>query len=238
MKKIIVFSKTGRLRFVGHLDVMRTFQRALTRAGIQLAYSQGFNPHPLMAFAHPLTLGFSGQREIMEIITEQDMTDEEVVTKLGSALPEGLAVVSCRTGKGGKGNAMGMVQSATYRIALPEQPEIQALDWEAEIEAFLNQDEISVEKVGKLKGHKKMLSVDYKPYIYSLSTETAAEGGKSLLLFAACGSVNNVKPDLITEALAERIGHLELKYEFAVDRLQIFTGSKDAPIPLEDAENL
>ena len=67
MKKELVFYKGGLLRFVGHLDVMRTLQRALRRAEIPLCYSQGFNPHPLMGFASPLALGCTGEQELMEI---------------------------------------------------------------------------------------------------------------------------------------------------------------------------
>ena len=65
MKKILVFRKDGLLRFVGHLDVMRSFQRAMVRAGLTPAYSQGFNPHPLMSFASPLSLGYTGENEVM-----------------------------------------------------------------------------------------------------------------------------------------------------------------------------
>jgi len=71
MKKELVFYKGGLLKFVGHLDLMRTMQRALRRAEIPLSYSQGFNPHPLMGFASPLALGCTGEQEIMEIKIEQ-----------------------------------------------------------------------------------------------------------------------------------------------------------------------
>ena len=63
MKKQLVFYKGGLLKFVGHLDLMRTLQRALRRANVPLAYSQGFNPHPLMSFASPLALGCVGEKE-------------------------------------------------------------------------------------------------------------------------------------------------------------------------------
>jgi len=64
MKKQLIFTKNGRLRFVGHLDLMRTLQRAMTRAEIPLSYSQGFNPHAQLSFAAPLALGWGGEREL------------------------------------------------------------------------------------------------------------------------------------------------------------------------------
>ena len=97
MKKQIIFSKDGRLRFVGHLDMMRTMQRAMTRAGIKLSYSQGFNPHPHMSFASPLALGASGENEIMEIRIENEMSDREIFENLSRELPNGLHVKAVRT---------------------------------------------------------------------------------------------------------------------------------------------
>ena len=66
MKMIVVFEKTPRLRMIGHLDLMRAMQRALRRSDLPLRYSQGFNPHILLSFAAPLSLGMAGKREVME----------------------------------------------------------------------------------------------------------------------------------------------------------------------------
>ena len=82
MKLIVVFEKTPRLRHIGHLDLMRAMQRALRRSGLPLRYSQGFNPHILLTFAAPLSVGMPGKREIMEVLDEvKDMNYRLILEK-------------------------------------------------------------------------------------------------------------------------------------------------------------
>ena len=69
MKYIIDFSKTGTICYTSHLDIMKVFKRSFKRAGISIAYSQGFNPHPKMGFAQPLSLGYWGLEEYVEFET-------------------------------------------------------------------------------------------------------------------------------------------------------------------------
>ena len=86
MKMIVVFEKAPRLRHIGHLDLMRAMQRALRRSGLPLRYSQGFNPHILLTFAAPLSVGMPGRREIMEVPLAEDMTGEAFLSRLSPAL--------------------------------------------------------------------------------------------------------------------------------------------------------
>lgn len=81
------FSKLGRARFLSHLDTMRVFQRALTRAQIPVIYSQGFNPHMKMSIAFPLPLGVESLCEIIDLKLEEPISG--LVEKLNAALPEG-----------------------------------------------------------------------------------------------------------------------------------------------------
>ena len=62
----LLFSKTGRAKYISHLDLMRTFQRAFFRSGIQIRHTEGFNPHPFVSIALPLSVGYSSQCEILE----------------------------------------------------------------------------------------------------------------------------------------------------------------------------
>ena len=88
------FSKTGRAIYISHLDVNRMMTRAVRRARLPMWYTEGFNPHPYIAFALPLSLGQSSDCEYMDIRIEGDMTDEEVMTRLNDTLPEGLKILS------------------------------------------------------------------------------------------------------------------------------------------------
>ena len=94
-KYIIEFAKTGTICFTSHLDLMRIFKRAFKRTGIALAYSQGFNPHPKMGFAQPLSLGYWGMQEYIEFETAADRQPLELMQTLAAGLPEGIELKAC-----------------------------------------------------------------------------------------------------------------------------------------------
>jgi uncharacterized protein (DUF2344 family) len=82
----IYFSKTGDAKYISHLDLMRCMMRAVSRAGIPISYTEGFNPRPYMNFAMPLSLGIEGLREILDIRVEDEMTDAELKSALEQVL--------------------------------------------------------------------------------------------------------------------------------------------------------
>ena len=91
----LLFTKTGRARYISHLDLMRTFQRAFFRAGIPLKHTEGFNPHPFISIALPLSVGYSSQCEILEFVLLDGVPREAVPRRLTAAMPEGILVHSC-----------------------------------------------------------------------------------------------------------------------------------------------
>ena len=91
----LLFSKTGRAKYISHLDLMRTFQRAFTRAGIEIKHTQGFHKHPFVSIALPLSLGYSSQCEILEFGLVGGATAEEVPARLTAAMPEGIIIHQC-----------------------------------------------------------------------------------------------------------------------------------------------
>ncbi|GBD23313.1 hypothetical protein HRbin29_00974 [bacterium HR29] len=90
------FRKGERLRFISHLDVLRHWERAIRRAGLPLAYSQGFTPHPKIAFAAPLPLGFTGEAEVMDVTLTERVAVEEFCRRLAEQTTDDLAVVTVR----------------------------------------------------------------------------------------------------------------------------------------------
>ena len=87
------FSKTGRAIYISHLDLMHTMQRAFSRAGYALKYSEGFNPHPQISIALPLSVGTASRCEIMDFKLKEDPDPAELPRKLTAALPEGIEVL-------------------------------------------------------------------------------------------------------------------------------------------------
>ena len=94
-KYIISFSKTGTICYTSHLDLMRIWKRAFKLTGIALAYSQGFNPHPKMGFAQPLSLGYWGMEEYIEFETLDEYTADQLLQRLAPGLPEGIELKQC-----------------------------------------------------------------------------------------------------------------------------------------------
>ena len=87
------FSKTGRLKYISHLDINRAMSRALKRAGIPLWYTEGFNPHPYMSFSLPLSLGVESLCESVDLRITGEITNKEIKDRLNSVLPEDLKIV-------------------------------------------------------------------------------------------------------------------------------------------------
>lgn len=91
----LLFSKTGRAKYISHLDLMRTFQRAFARAQIAIKHTEGFHPHPFVSIALPLSVGYSSQCEILEFGLLGDVSHQEVPDRLNKAMPEGIIVHQC-----------------------------------------------------------------------------------------------------------------------------------------------
>lgn len=91
------FSKTGKLRFLSHHDLMRLFERALRRTGLPLRMTEGYNPHPVIAFPTALGLGLESLDEVLEFELASWTAPRQIEKLLGGQLPEGIAVVSAET---------------------------------------------------------------------------------------------------------------------------------------------
>ena len=191
MKVRIKFSKEGAMKFVGHLDIMRFFQKAVKRAGIDVAYSEGFSPHMIMSFAAPLGVGVTSTAEYFDMEIKTPMPSKEAVERLNQAMVEGMKVSSFRKIPDGKANAaMALVAAADYQVRFREGME-PAADWKEKVHAFMEQPEIIILK--KTKKNEK--EVDLKPFIYEMSAQEDC-----IFLKLAAGSVKNTKPELVMEA--------------------------------------
>ena len=87
------FSRGEQLKFLSHLDLMRLWERALRRAGIELAYSEGFSPHPRLSLAAPLAVGITSVAELMDVFLSRRISDSLFVEKVGPQLPGGIGIM-------------------------------------------------------------------------------------------------------------------------------------------------
>lgn len=242
MKLRIKFKKYGAVRFIGHLDVMRFFQKAIRRAGIDVTYTTGFSPHQVMSFAAPLGVGLFSNGEYMDIqvnslpAPRDGLTACQVLTeRLNSAGVRGLDVISARVLPETAGNAMASVAAASYTVRFREgrEPEIfcdvtaagnddgavsDALI-NAALKNFLAKEEILITKETK-KGTRQ---VDLRPGIYELFWR---DGAFFMLIDAS--SAGNIKPIQIITALLEENGETLMENALLITREDVFTETQDS----------
>ena len=194
MRYVIKFSKEGMLRFTSHLDMIRFFKRAFNRADILLMYSQGFNPHPKMTFAQPLSLGYTGKSEILEIETKDDINPGDLKERLNGQMPMGMEIISCDYLSDKEKGIAGRIQEAKYQITIDQDLKLSDNDFAN----FLKEDSIIVLK--KQKKKKELKEVNIRSKIRNL--DVAIVDNKYIMLTTLdCGSVSNLNPELLIQGL-------------------------------------
>ncbi len=113
------FRKGDRVRYISHLDVLRFWERAIRRAGLPLSYSQGFTPHPRLAFASPLPLGFTAEREVMDVTLDAAVPLDEFARRLRAEATGDLAVVAVEEVAVGAPPPQAAMLWADYSVAMP-----------------------------------------------------------------------------------------------------------------------
>lgn len=220
MKMLVVFEKTPRLRHIGHLDLMRTMQRALRRSGLPIRYSQGFNPHILLTFAAPLSLGMAGLREIMEVPIEGEMDAASFMDQLSNALPPDLIIRTVRSVPDTHPASMATLTAARFEAVFDEDASL----LEQAVEKFLAQDEIMVMR--KTKSGEKLS--DIRPMIYELRF-----ANHKLYMTLALSEKATCKPDLLFSALCTFAG-IESRPHCMITRVQLFGSHGNHMMPLEE----
>ncbi len=118
----IRFRKGERLRYISHLDVLRAWERSLRRAELPLGYSQGFTPHPKLAFASPLPMGFASEGEVMDVTLDERVPLPEFVQRLSEQTTEDLALISVEEVAANSPAPQAAMLWADYRLSLPTEP--------------------------------------------------------------------------------------------------------------------
>lgn len=140
----VTYRKGGPARYVAHLDIMRTWERAIRRAQLPLAYTQGFSPHARISLAAPLPVGTEGERELLDVLLVEAVSPEEACSRLAAALPDGLDVVevaeigerlpslqsTMRSGRYEVRFPPGAIEAASLRTSLQRLMALDSLDWE------------------------------------------------------------------------------------------------------------
>ena len=213
---VIKYSKDERVRYISHLDFMRTFYRTARRAGLSMAYTSGFNPHPVMTVAMPLSVGVTSETEYMKIGFSEDYTEEEIKEKLNLAFPKGLFVLAVKK-LDGKETDFAKINKVIYET------EIECNDSSLfDDENFMKNESLLVMKKTK-SGEKE---ADIRPYIYEISSKKL-DGNKMILrMCIAAGNDYNLKVETVLSAMEKYIKGFEITFS-CTHRVKILADDKE-----------
>lgn len=200
MRLVIKYTKEERVKYISHLDFLRLVQRAIRRADIPVAYSQGFNPHPRLSFASALAVGVTSEGEYLDIYLKDDMDPELLCNKMNEKLPSGIRFVEGRIVDEKLPSLMSLIERAEYAIVLPgEVP--QKFNLPSVIGEFLSQQEIWAVRTNR-KGSRQ---IDIRPMIHGMDA-FERDGNIVIKAIISSGSKANLRPDLLINALFDFAG--------------------------------
>ena len=231
MKVRVKFEKTGINKYIGHLDLLRYFQKAMRRAGIDMKYTEGFSPHPVLSFAAPLGLGLTTRGDYYDTELETDRTVGDFVARMNAQMTDGIRVLSVSEIEAGKKqNAMASLAASGYELTL-SQPVLQKIGGPdgaaASWERFLAQPEILIEKETK----SAVAQADIRPLIYG-----GTFSDDVLTVTVSASSAANLRPDtLLTAFLSfcgmEKTAEEMLKDgEIGIERTEMYTRAADGAL--------
>ncbi len=239
LKVRIKYAKTGVLKYIGHLDLMRFFQKAVKRAELDIAYSQGFSPHQLMSFAAPLALGVTSEGEYFDAQFNSLISSDEFVRRLNEQMVDGIYVKDVILLPEKAKKAMALVAASDYIISfkgnsndslftkgvsndnsdnasvkLPDDSNIKKWDRLLDAVPHLLEKE-TIEVFRKTKKNEKV--EDIKKGIYKLEVRD-----NNIYMFLATGSEYNLKPESVIEALCNETGIDYNKFDYGIHRIETY----------------
>ncbi|MBR5731519.1 MAG: TIGR03936 family radical SAM-associated protein [Firmicutes bacterium] len=220
MKRYLLrFCKTGNTRFLSHLDLQRLFKRAMRRAGIEPAFSNGYNPHELINIVQPLSLGYESDSEYFEIDTIKEYDAEKLPALLNMSMPDGIRFTACKETERNSNNSSNRTVSAAYEAVLGLRADV----FPSDISSFLDQERILITK--KDKKSKLPVEKDIKHFIYATEPRARDGGEAALYMMLRCASNETLNPGRLLESMFKYYNIDKPVYECRIRRLDIFTGS-------------
>lgn len=211
-KYVIKYSRGDEVKYISHLDFVRFIHRVIRRANLPMEFSQGFNPHPIMTVAMPLSVGVTADAELMKIGFDGDFSEDFIKDTLNENMPTGFKIVDV---KKDKNYDFSKLDRAEYIVNIKTESKI-------DIDDFLKNSELKVMKKSK-SGIKE---ADIRPHIHSIENISDFEGGFSLKMCLSAGNNYNLKPDTVIDAMKKYI--LDFSPEFyTVHRVKLLSGKKE-----------
>lgn len=224
MKLRIRFSKFGPIKYVGHLDMMRFFQKAIKASGIPVKYTEGFSPHQVLSFAAPLGVGTESESEYCDLELTESTGIEAYFEPLNREMCDGLTILGFYELTEKAKNAMASVQGASYRILFNDEKAKKLLT--DSVNTFKNCDSVLSYKETKTGTKERNL----KEAVYDIY----AQDGE---LYFTCdaSSGGNLKPAALLEGLFKPYGLSFQPWDYHIIRTEVFArNEKEELVPLYD----
>ena len=222
LKIRIKYSKLGNLRFIGHLDVMRYFQKEIRLAGLDVIYSKGYSHQQIISFAAPLAMGITSDGEYFDGEFESVTTSREMIDALNAVSVDEMKVTECVLLPDDAKNSMSVVSASDYVISFLDKAGTEErhniLD---SVESFMSQDQIVILK----KTKKSEREENIKPGIMTCELRD-----DQIYMLLSTGSEYNLKPELVMQALCAYAGVSHNQFHYHIHRLETYMDGPDGNI--------
>jgi len=215
------FTKSGPVRFIGHLDLMSLFAMAIKRAALPIAYSEGFNPHQLISFALPLSLGYYSNGEYVDIALKTDVNCKKLVEALNQNLPDGLMLIAAKAIHPGEKSGAALVSACAYKVLLPEAHRVSV----EVAKNFISQDTIVISK----KTKKSVADIDILPDIYHFELQEKDGLVTEINMRISAGPNRSIRADSVMKALFDFSGKPYPEYGLIFVREEMYQENAAAP---------
>lgn len=228
VRYLVKYTKASEIKFISHLDLMRTIQRIIRRAGLPIEYSKGFNPHMTISIAQPLSVGVYSKGEYMDVVFTEEVDTKLILDKLNENAPNGvkfLDVVKVEKSETGKApQAMAIIDAAEYVMRLKSTDIKETMKVLEKVKNTPQWDIIKKTKSGEKE-------VDIKPLVKELKI-TESENLLVLEVIIACGSRENLSPSLLTDYIKEHIEYIDKEAFVDIERLDMYAYKNNKLVPL------
>ena len=189
MSKVrLCYSQGEEVKFISHLDFLRTMTRTFRRAELPVKYSEGFNPHMVMTIGLPLSVGTTSVCDCLDVELTKDMDTDEIKNRINACTPRGIVVREVKKAEGLK--PLFQIDSALYETSFKT-------DVPIDVNAYIEKDEIFIEK----KSKRKINEVNIKDFIRNIDVLSTDGKNHTLMLHINAGNFSNLKPELVIKSI-------------------------------------
>ena len=222
------YTKTGTMVYLSHLDLVRVFERAFRRISLPMAFTQGYNQHPIISFAAPLSLGVSSTAEYLEVVLSEAVDPNDFINQMNETLPQEIQIKKAvlKAEKQPK-SLMHEVALVDYKIRLTAE-NMTATELQESLTDFLGRETIIIEKKAKPSkgrgrpGHKKTRQIDLKTFIHQMSLSSNKDHYFDIRLKILVFDHGTVKPSVV---MKEWLMHAQIPVhpeDLDIERTEIY----------------